>query len=210
MKSFTATLGIVISVLAILYNVHSADTRVHYTVEKAQKDLFDFLMTKSDQHLNRKPGLKTFKYNNCGNPAYELANLTSLVLGPDPLLFPGVLYVQFAVDVHTVVDTPVKADVLLEKKVGSNWLKIPCVGFIGSCTYDDVCELLSQIPECPEPFVDAGVPCQCPFQKGSYSLPQTEFDVEIPIFPSGDYHARANLTRNDDWVACVEIFATFA
>ncbi|XP_055895509.1 ganglioside GM2 activator-like [Biomphalaria glabrata] len=209
MKYLTATLTLVSITLVILYQVDTVHSHVRYTVQQAQKDLFDFLMTKSEKTPPRKPQLKTYKYINCGDPKKELANLTSLVLGPDPLVFPGALYVEFAVKIHTLVDTPLKADVVLEKKVGDSWLKIPCIGFIGSCEYDDVCEFLSLITECPQPFVDAGVPCKCPFQKGVYKLPKTEFDVEIPIFPPGDYHGKANLTRNDQSVACVELFTTF-
>uniref|UniRef100_A0A2C9KU99 MD-2-related lipid-recognition domain-containing protein n=1 Tax=Biomphalaria glabrata TaxID=6526 RepID=A0A2C9KU99_BIOGL len=155
MKYLTATLGLVSITLVILYQVDTVHSHVRYTVQQAQKDLFDFLMTKSKK-------------------------------------------------------TPFEqADVVLEKKVGDSWLKIPCIGFIGSCEYDDVCEFLSLITECPQPFVDAGVPCKCPFQKGVYKLPKTEFDVEIPIFPPGDYHGKANLTHNDQSVACVELFTTF-
>ena len=58
----------------------------------------------------------------------------------------------------------VQAQVYLGKKVGSTWIKIPCIGNIGSCTYDDLCELLAGVT-CPDPFVSAGVPCQCPFRK---------------------------------------------
>ena len=55
--------------------------------------------------------------------------------------------------------------VYLGKKVGSIWVKVPCIGEIGSCTYDDLCSILSMIPECPDPFTSNGVPCQCPFKK---------------------------------------------
>ena len=57
-----------------------------------------------------------------------------------------------------------QVDLVLERKVGSAWIKIPCIGDIGSCTYDDLCETLSGA-ECPDPFVDNGVPCKCPFLK---------------------------------------------
>ncbi|XP_013071759.2 ganglioside GM2 activator-like [Biomphalaria glabrata] len=210
MKYLTATLGLVSIALAILYQATTVHSHVRSMDQKAQKDLFDYLIAKSDKTSLRKPQLKTYKYINCGVPSRDIANLTSLVFGPDPIVFPGVLYVQFAVTIHTLLDAPIKAVVLMEKKVGDSWLKIPCIGYIGSCEYDDLCQLLAQIGECPEPFVDAGVPCQCPFQQGQYALPQTEFDVEIPIFPAGDYHFRANLTNNDNSVGCAEIFATFA
>ncbi|CAL1535895.1 unnamed protein product [Lymnaea stagnalis] len=189
----------------------TGECKVRYNEIEAQRMLFDLLMSKPDKStLSKVPGLKTYKYVNCGNPSTDLANLLQLVIGPDPLTFPGPLNVQFSVNIKTLVDAPIKGQLLLAKKVGDSWLKIPCVGIIGSCTYDDVCALLALISECPPQFVTAGVPCQCPFQKGSYTLPTAEFDVEIPLFPAGDYHAVANLTRNADSISCVEIFATFA
>ncbi len=57
----------------------------------------------------------------------------------------------------------IQADVLIRKKVLSNWITVPCIDQFGSCSYDDFCEILDMIPQCPQPFVDKGVPCKCPF-----------------------------------------------
>ena len=69
------------------------------------------------------------------------------------------------------INIGVQAQVYLGKKVGSTWIKIPCIANIGSCTYDDLCELLAGIT-CPDPFVSAGVPCQCPFRKVRLHYPK--------------------------------------
>lgn len=47
------------------------------------------------------------------------------------------------------------------------------------------------------------------FKQGNYNLPQTEFDVDVELFPPGDYHAVANITNNNNFVTCVELFVTF-
>ncbi|KAL8604031.1 hypothetical protein ACOMHN_024856 [Nucella lapillus] len=151
----------------------------------------------------------TFKFTNCLAPAKELLVINSLTLTPDPLVFPGPLSVSFDATVKSTIDTPLKAVVYLGKKIGSTWIKIPCIGNIGSCTYDDLCQVLSGIGQCPDPFVKAGVPCTCPFKAGSYKLPSASFDVESAIFPSGDYHGQANLTMNGQAVGCYDIMVTF-
>ncbi|XP_059153257.1 ganglioside GM2 activator-like [Physella acuta] len=195
-------------VATLVFCSQQAYSRKPYTTELGERMLFNFLMSKSSS-VKTLSNLKTFKYNNCGDPTKDLADLTQFVLGPDPLSFPGPLDVSFSVSIKATLDTPIKADVTLSKKVGDAWLKIPCVGLIGSCTYQDVCQYLGLITQCPDPFVSAGIPCQCPFSQGTYTLPTAEFDVEVAIFPSGDYHAIANLTHNTNSIACAEIYASF-
>ena len=158
----------------------------------------------------QKVRLQTFKFTNCLPKEKEEAVVNSLSFTPDPLHFPGPLDVSFDVTIKKNIGSPLKAVVYLGKKLGSGWIKIPCVGQIGSCTYDDFCEILSAITECPDPFVAAGVPCKCPFNAGSYKLPQASFTVEVALLPPGDYHGQANLTMNGDIVGCYDILATFS
>ncbi|GFN77659.1 ganglioside gm2 activator [Plakobranchus ocellatus] len=102
-----------------------------------------------------------------------------------------------------------QGSVVLSKKLGDTWIKIPCIGKIGSCNYTDVCDLLKNA-QCPAPFVSHSIPCKCPFTKGNYKLPSSEFIVEVAVFPTGDYHAVGKLSTGDNKsVACVELFVTF-
>lgn len=59
----------------------------------------------------------------------------------------------------------------MEKEVAGFWVKIPCVEQLGSCTYENVCDLIDQyIPPgetCPEPLHTYGLPCHCPFKEVS-------------------------------------------
>ncbi|KAL8604030.1 hypothetical protein ACOMHN_024855 [Nucella lapillus] len=157
----------------------------------------------------QKRRVRTFKFSNCMAPASEMCVVNSLVLQPDPLVFPGPLSVSFKATFKDKIDTPLKAVVDLYKKFGSSWIKIPCIGQIGSCTYDDLCQILSGIYQCPDPLVKAGVPCKCPFAKNVYSLPLTTFNVDSDVFPPGDYHGQAHLTMNGQAVGCYDIMATF-
>ena len=52
---------------------------------------------------------------------------------------------------------------LIEKEVLGEWIKIPCVDSVGSCSYQDICAFLEEVT-CPDPLVKAGIPCKCPFK----------------------------------------------
>ncbi|CAG5129237.1 unnamed protein product [Candidula unifasciata] len=178
---------------------------ISFSEEEGEK--LDFWLHKLIQEKSKR--LTTFKYNNCGDPTKEVANITTLIIGPDPLVFPGPLRVQFSGIAKQTIQSPVRVALVLEVKVGSIWVKIPCIQNLGSCTYEDLCELLAQITECPAPLVSAGIPCACPYKQGPYSLPQAEFDILVALFPAGDYHAVANVTNGVTSIACVELFVTF-
>jgi hypothetical protein len=72
----------------------------------------------------------------------------------------------------------------MKKKLGPFEVEIPCnqriifiadhffifinisgIDGIGSCLYDDVCQLLPKNPnDCPDVLIKEGIPCQCPFR----------------------------------------------
>ena len=49
------------------------------------------------------------------------------------------------------------------KKFG-RWLEVPCIDNFGTCIYENVCDLLSQITNCPSQLVKIGLDCHCPFK----------------------------------------------
>jgi len=207
MKCWTLTIGFLSVLVVVAAYVGHAREELRYNSE-AERQFVDSWMQKL---LKKRSGrLTTFKYNNCGDPTKETANITKLIIGPDPLYFPGPLTVEFAGTSKITVQAPITGVLLLQVKAGSTWVKIPCIGVIGSCTYEDICQLLNQIQQCPGPLIDAGIPCKCPFPQGPYNLPQSEFDIEAAIFPPGDYHAVANVTNSGNFVGCVELFVTFS
>jgi len=178
---------------------------VSFSIDEKELNVYQILR----QSAKHKPSrLGEYKFVNCDKPG-DLLNVTKLQVSPDPISFPGSLGVDFAGVFKKTLDAPLTATVVLERKVGSAWIKIPCIGKIGSCTYDDICELL-QGAVCPPPFGANGVPCKCPFTAGSYKLPNVSFDVDAAVFPPGDYHAKGTLTNGDTSVGCIELFASFA
>lgn len=61
-----------------------------------------------------------------------------------------------------------QVNVTLEKEVAGFWVKVPCVDELGSCHYQDICDILDQLippgQDCPEPLHTYGLPCHCPFK----------------------------------------------
>ncbi|XP_041050437.1 ganglioside GM2 activator-like [Carcharodon carcharias] len=154
----------------------------------------------------------SFSWANCGS-AKEPAVLKSLSIQPDPISIPGDLKASAAGSSAITLAAPLTANITVHKEVVGIWVKIPCVEEIGSCVYNDVCQLLDEaIPpgeNCPEPLYTYGLPCHCPFKAGEYSLPNTYFylpPVELPYWmTNGSYKAMGVLTNNKQELACLEI-----
>eukprot|EP00062_Callorhinchus_milii_P016493 gi/632967805/ref/XP_007900183.1/ PREDICTED: ganglioside GM2 activator [Callorhinchus milii] len=157
-----------------------------------------------------------FSWNNCGG-GKDPGTIAYLSIRPDPINIPGVLRVSAMASTSVILSTPLKVNVTLQKEVAGTWVKIPCVEQIGSCTYEDVCRLLYlAIPpgqSCPEPLATYGIPCHCPFQTGSYTLPETSFDIPnlgVPYWlTNGDYKGKAVMSSGNRELACVELSFSF-
>ncbi|CAG2178358.1 unnamed protein product, partial [Oppiella nova] len=98
----------------------------------------------------------------------------------------------------------------VQKKVLWVWVTIPCEKGIGSCSYDDVCQIVTKF-KCPQAFKKYGIPCQCPLTKGIYGLPSSVVvDIDKSILPSwlesGSYKARAKLTDStSNQILCIDV-----
>jgi len=209
MKPFSAASSVLLAVFLSVCEVHSKNV-IKFNIEEEGNNLLKILLHPKFMAPSYKSTLGTFKYINCGTPA-DLINVTTLTAIPDPISFPGTLGINFAGVFRQTLQPPLKTSVELYRQVGDEWIKIPCIGSIGSCSYDDLCELL-QGATCPDIFVNNGVPCKCPFTKGSYKLPNVSFDIDAAVFPPGDYHAKGTLVTGDSGTptGCVELYASFA
>ncbi|KAL5012213.1 hypothetical protein ScPMuIL_010764 [Solemya velum] len=154
--------------------------------------------------------LLSFSFKNCSNPAKgQLLVINSLHVAPDPVKLPGTVMLNFNITTRGDVTAPLKASVRLWKKILGIYVKVPCVGKVGSCDYADVCSFLERIRSCPKPFTQLGIPCKCPFKKGTYNLPQTRIDVQVKLpFSLGDVKLEAKLTSNKGNVGCYIFKAT--
>ncbi|XP_067661320.1 ganglioside GM2 activator-like [Haliotis asinina] len=153
--------------------------------------------------------LSEYKFENCGNVSDEKFIVTNLVFVPDPLVFPGTFNVSFDAELKIDVPDNLTAVVQMSKRVNRQDVPIPCEGNVGSCVYGNLCTILKGV-ECPQEFVTAQVPCNCPFKAGTYSLPVASFKVNTVFLPPGVYAITVSLTHNDIDLGCYKLVATFA
>ncbi|XP_027462717.1 ganglioside GM2 activator [Zalophus californianus] len=163
-------------------------------------------------HLNQ---LGSFDWENCDDKKDPVV-LKSLTLEPDPIAFPGNMTVSAEVQIDVPLSSPQKLELTMEKEVASFWVKVPCVEQIGSCTYEDFCQILGALippgQPCPEPLHTYGLPCHCPIKVGIYSLPKTEFtlpSMELPSWlSSGSYRIKSILSSGGKRLGCIKISAS--
>ncbi|KAL6117210.1 gm2a [Pungitius sinensis] len=153
-----------------------------------------------------------FDWKNCGSPEAP-AVLKTLNLSPDPVSIPGDIQASASGSTSVELAAPLAVNVTLEKEVAGFWVRIPCVEELGSCHYEDACDLLTQLvppgQDCPEPLRTYGLPCRCPFKAGSYSLPLSDFSLPIMELPSwltnGNYRVRGVLGMQDKELGCLTV-----
>ncbi|XP_045613448.1 ganglioside GM2 activator isoform X2 [Procambarus clarkii] len=113
---------------------------------------------------------------------------------------------------------PVQAVVEVERRIGWLWVKIPCLDGLGSCSYEDVCELVPfSLPEpCPDPFPRFKLPCRCPALKGHYVVKDGMFSIAniVTILPawlvSGDYYVHGMAYKNGKRLGCYTVYASIS
>ncbi|XP_023141421.1 ganglioside GM2 activator [Amphiprion ocellaris] len=153
-----------------------------------------------------------FDWKNCGQPDAP-AVLKSLNVSPDPITIPGDLTASASGSTSVELAAPLAVNVTLEKEVAGFWVKIPCVEELGSCHYQDGCDILNQLippgQDCPEPLHTYGLPCHCPFKAGSYSLPQSDFYlpyVDLPYWlTNGNYRVQGVLGSGGKELGCLKV-----
>ncbi|KAM4868054.1 ganglioside GM2 activator isoform X1 [Urocitellus parryii] len=165
--------------------------------------------------LNRPPQLGSFSWDNC-DEGKDPAVIKSLMLEPDPIVVPGNVNVSVEGKTSVPLTSPQKVELTVEKEVAGFWVKIPCVEQLGSCTYEDFCDVLNTVippgEPCPEPLHTYGLPCHCPFKEGTYLLPKSDFtvpDLELPSWLStGNYRIESVLSSGGKRLGCVKISAS--
>lgn len=159
--------------------------------------------------------LGSFSWDNC-DEGKDPAVIRSLTLEPDPILIPGNVTVSVVGSTSVPLSSPLKVELVLEKEVAGLWIKIPCTDYIGSCTFENFCDVLDMLiptgEPCPEPLRTYGLPCHCPFKEGTYSLPKSEFVVphlELPSWlTTGNYRIESVLSTSGKRLGCIKIAAS--
>ncbi|XP_053399427.1 ganglioside GM2 activator-like [Mercenaria mercenaria] len=196
----------VISALLSL-QVEALPNVFQYEIAKAQSFVHTFEMPRKENYPSEgQRKLGPAKWEDCSSTA-PLVNIKSLSITPDPLHFPGPLDVATEFTIKENLLAPLKVDLLIKKKILGTYIEIPCIDNFGSCKYDDICQVLSQVgDQCPDPLKKIGIKCSCPFGKGTYNLPKTEFDLTADVIPSGEYEIQANVTMQGAEVVCLKLF----
>ncbi|XP_028669050.1 ganglioside GM2 activator [Erpetoichthys calabaricus] len=169
----------------------------------------DFIFRKV--HLNSAKAVG-FSWSNCGGDK-DPAVMNTMSLSPDPIVIPGDLKASAAGSTAVALSSPLSVNVTLHKEVAGFWVKVPCVEQIGSCDYEDVCQLLDTLippgQDCPEPLHTYGIPCHCPFKSGDYTLPEANFylpQVDLPYWlTNGNYEIVGVLGNNGQQLGCLKV-----
>jgi len=151
----------------------------------------------------------TFSWDNCGSSSSPVL-LKSLSISPDPIVLGQNVTGSGSGSIAKTLSSGQLA-ITLEKSIFGIWTEIPCVDNLGSCTYDDFCDLLTPgNPLCSPPFSDHGFPCKCPIPAGSYSLPPSSIAVPNPNISwlsDGDYYVEVVVSDNSgNQLGCYEIY----
>ncbi|XP_028315550.1 ganglioside GM2 activator [Gouania willdenowi] len=160
----------------------------------------------------RQTQIFSFDWNNCAGPDAP-AVLKSLSVAPDPILIPGDVTASASGSTTVELKAPLSVNVTLEKEVAGIWVKVPCLENLGSCHYEDGCDILDQLippgQDCPEPLHSYGLPCHCPFKTGSYSLPQSNFflpKLDLPYWlTNGNYRVQGVLGALGKELGCLKV-----
>jgi len=145
-----------------------------------------------------------FSWGNCGSSS-EAIQLKTLKISPDPIKIPGNVTVNLIVAITSTLPTDLQASLILEKKIGKFFIKVPCEHDIGSCTYNNICEKWAEI--CRKYFEKYGFPCQCPIPAGTYSIPDGTIDAtkKIPAQADGEFKLTVHINGHAGRVGCVDL-----
>ncbi|CAH2276064.1 ganglioside GM2 activator-like [Pelobates cultripes] len=152
-----------------------------------------------------------FSWANCDAESLP-GKIKSLTLHPDPITIPGDVSIATVLSTNVPVESPLKIAITAEKELFGEWVKVPCLDNLGSCTYDDACSILDALiqpgQECPEPLRTYDLPCHCPFKKGSYSLPDTSIKIPNLSLPSwlasGNYRVTGVMSHENEEIGCAK------
>lgn len=149
-----------------------------------------------------------FQFTDCGN-TFSIIKFVNLLVTPDPIVTPGQIKTTFKIDFKKTILDKLRADVKLTRKIGSTYFEIPCIGTRGSCIYENICNQLALIKQCPPIFSDYGFNCKCPFKKGLIAVPWVRFGITRNVAPSGQYALHVLLYHINSFAGCLKLNINF-
>jgi len=151
-----------------------------------------------------------FSWNDCGHPS-DPVQVKTMKISPDPITIPGTEVITLDATIKSTIETATQVKLVIKKKVFGFYITVPCVDNLGSCTYENPCDMLKNVT-CPPEFIQEGFTCQCPFAAKEYKLDQTMVKIPAIKLPSfienGDYEIQATVMNGEQEVACYSVTAS--
>jgi hypothetical protein len=153
-----------------------------------------------------------FTITNCGDPNTDYVVVKKAeVTTPMPIHEGDYITGSFEVSIVNDMKS-ISASVTIEKQMSeTQWIKVPCLGKVGSCNYPDVCSLLSEIPadKCKAVL---GQDCQCPIKARDIKMDNVKVGPvpKIPSMFSGNFRVTVNAmeTSTQKRAACYVVTAS--
>ncbi|GFN90801.1 ganglioside gm2 activator [Plakobranchus ocellatus] len=184
------------------------DISLNSPQEKLGKPL-KFLQFKQEQKLRKGRQLNAFQYSNCADPSSEIVVPSNVSLKPDPVQLPGNITAAGSLLIRQGFGSPVQVKLEVKYKILGEWVEVPCIDNVGSCTYQDVCQYLVD-PKCPPELVKIGLTCKCPFPQGNFTVNSVTLNIDEDIPVSGDVQVKATASSGGQLLTCAQVQLTIA
>jgi len=158
-----------------------------------------------------------FSWGICPGGGPYKTSLQSISITPFPIVLGANMTLQFNsllnVTVNNITAQDFAADIYIYKYIFGVWVYIPCVDGLGSCSFDDVCELFDYLNQesCSE-VKKWNMPCKCPIPAGSYSIPNPGAKVfltnpNVSWLTNGNYCLAAEIYNpNESILTCYNFY----
>ncbi|KAL7637706.1 UNVERIFIED_CONTAM: hypothetical protein RMT77_011315 [Armadillidium vulgare] len=165
-----------------------------------------------------------FVYSNEGNLVNEVGiswhkcmpekygRIKKLIIDPATINLNENLTIFFDGDVYQNLSSPISVQVKIKKKIWFSWVPIPCINDVGSCHYEDICELSPYAHDstCDIPIPNSKLPCKCPIEKGNYYMNASTVYIKDPAkyipnwLEKGSYYVRVEGFQTGASIGCYE------
>jgi ganglioside GM2 activator len=139
--------------------------------------------------------------NECGNcgSSGDALRLTTCSITPAQISFPGTLSFDIEGSLSQNISAPIKLEVTIQKQIGI-WITVPCINeTLGSCTFNDLCQLQYLSALCP---VASGQ------IKNTLTLPLPS--IAVPDEVAGNYKLKAVVSHDGGEVGCLYLDVSIA
>ncbi|KAE8613840.1 hypothetical protein XENTR_v10007889, partial [Xenopus tropicalis] len=154
--------------------------------------------------------LSNFSWSNCEENLP--GRVKHLIFNPNVISFPGILNFSESYETNVPLISPLKIVYNVEREILGDWINVPCFENFGSCTLDNLCNLLDLIfkpgEACPALLSTYNIPCHCPFKAGTYTFPKISIhlpNLKVPTWlVSGKYHTTEMIYSGEEKVSCTQ------